>query len=66
MGSDLNLVDGLLVFLLSGLEETFCVIDHLLQTVLLLERERRDVQAVFVGIDMHVIKYSNTEHVFVW
>lgn len=35
--SDLNLVNGLLVFLLSRFEKTFGVINHLFQTVLLLK-----------------------------
>lgn len=34
---DLDLVDGLLVLFLPGLEKTFCVINHLFQTVFLLE-----------------------------
>lgn len=38
--SDLNLVDGLLVFFLSGLEQTFGIINHLFQTVLLRKRKK--------------------------
>lgn len=38
--SDLNLVDGLLVFLLSRLEEALGVVNHLLQAVLLKDRRK--------------------------
>lgn len=38
--SDLYLVDGLLVFLLSRLEEALGVVNHLLQAVLLIDRRR--------------------------
>ena len=34
--TDLNLVDGLLVLLLAGLEQTLSVVDYLLQALLLL------------------------------
>lgn len=40
--SDLNLVDGLLVFLLSRLEEALGVINHLLQAVLLADGRKND------------------------
>lgn len=40
--SDLNLVNCLLVFLLSGLEKTFSVINHLFQTVLLVETKTEE------------------------
>lgn len=42
--SDLNLVNCLLVFLLSGLEETLCVVNHLFETVLLEDREKQGVR----------------------
>lgn len=36
----LNLVNGLLVFLLSGLEQALGVINHFFQTVVLVEGEK--------------------------
>lgn len=39
---DLNLVDGLLVFLLSRLEEALGVVNHLLQAVLLIDARTND------------------------
>lgn len=37
--SDLNLVNCLLIFLLSGLKETLCVVNNLFETVLLEDRD---------------------------
>lgn len=39
---DLNLVDGLLIFLLPGFEQALCIINHFFQTVLLAEKQTEE------------------------
>lgn len=44
---NLNLVDGLLVFLLPGFEQALCIINHFFQTVLLAEKQTEEKHCEF-------------------